>query len=236
MNDGWSRSAPAVACCAAALAVGGILRFERETHGKRSRTVRASVVASSPEQPASVAAPGPSGFAPQTRLGFHVGDQWEPGIAADGSGSVYVLYPQYEGVPGCEVCASPTAVLQVSRDRGLTWDSPRPIAPTGTAQVDTQIAVDPLDGRTVYAAWLQNDKSDIAVARSTDLGHTWTMAIADHTNAGTDKPILAVRGPHVYVAYNHSMRMWVSSSHDGGATFTSAIVNPNGKHGWALAG
>src|SRR5688572_7517304 len=164
------RRVPAALCAAAvALAVAATAPAPPQK-GKRSRTVRNAVVAASPEQPASVAAAGPTGFAPQTRLGFHVGDQWEPAIAADGSGSVYVLYPQYEGVPGCPGCASPTAVLQVSRDRGLTWDSPRPIAPTGTAQVDTQIAVDPVDGRTLYAAWLQNDKSDIAVARSTDPG------------------------------------------------------------------
>ena len=227
---------PAAVCAAAVALAVAAMRPEPPRKGKSSRIVRSAVVASSADQPAVVPGPGPSGFTPQTRLGFHVGDQWEPAIAADGSGSVYVLYPQYEGVPGCPACASPTAVLQVSRDHGATWDSPRPIAPTGTAQVDTQIAVDPVDGRTLYAAWLQNGKSDIAVARSADLGHTWTVAIVDHTNAGTDKPILAVRGPDVYVAYNHSMKMWASSSHDGGQTWTSAVVNPNGKLGWALAG
>ena len=58
-------------------------------------------------------------FTPQRRLGFAVGDQWEPAIAADDYGDIYVLYPQYDGVPGCPVtvCASPTAILQVSRDR-----------------------------------------------------------------------------------------------------------------------
>jgi hypothetical protein len=60
--------------------------------------------------------------------------------------------------------------------------------------------------------------------------------VAEHTNAGTDKPILAVRGPHVYVAFNHTQKIWVSASHDGGATFTSVNVNKTGKLGWALAG
>jgi hypothetical protein len=53
---------------------------------------------------------------------------------------------------------------------------------------------------------------------------------------GTDKPILAVRGPHVYVGYNHAQKVWVSASRDGGMTFTSTTVNPNGKLGWSLAG
>ncbi len=79
-------------------------------------------------------------------------------------------------------------------------------------------------------------KSDIVVARSIDFGATWSVVVADHTNAGTDKPILAVRGSNVYVAYNHTQKIWVSASHNGGTTFTSSQVNKNGKLGWALAG
>jgi hypothetical protein len=139
-------------------------------------------------------------------------------------------------VPGCPTCPSPTMILQISADRGATWAAPRQIAPPGTGQWDAQIVVDPIDGRTVYASWLQNRKSDIIVARSNDFGAAWTTVTADHTNAGTDKPILTVRGPNIYVGYNHSQKVWVSSSHDGGATFTSSNVNPNGKLGWSLAG
>src|SRR4029450_4423851 len=103
--------------------------------------------------PAAAPSLGPSGFTPQTRLGFTVGDQWEPAIAADDYGSVYVLYPQYGGVPGCpaSACASPTAVLQGSGGRGATGEAPPPAAPSGTEQVDTQIVVDPVDGRTLFA-------------------------------------------------------------------------------------
>jgi len=32
-------------------------------------------------------------FQPQTRVGFTVGDQWEPSIAADRYGHVYILEP-----------------------------------------------------------------------------------------------------------------------------------------------
>jgi hypothetical protein len=81
----------------------------------------------------------------------------------------------------------------------------------------------------------QNGKSDVVVARSADFGTTWTVVVADRVKAGTDKPILAVRGRDVYVAYNHAQKIWVSSSHDGGATFTSVNVNKQGKLGWALA-
>jgi len=183
------------------------------------------------------ASAGPLSFAPQTRLGFTSGDQWEPAIAADRFGHVYVLYPQYEGVPGCPACFSPTMILQMSADHGATWGTPTIIYPAGSVrgQFDAQIAVDPVDGMTVYAAWLQDGKSDVVVARSGDFGATWTVVVANRIRSGADKPILAVRGRDLYVAYNHAQKIWVSSSHDGGATFTSVSVNKTGKLGWALA-
>jgi hypothetical protein len=203
---------------------------------RRSSQVSAAVIQAPAIGPVSAPPAPPSGFTSQVRLGFTAGDQWEPAIAADRSGHVYVLYPQYLGVPGCGTCPSPTMILVTSSDRGATWAAPRQIAPPGSGQWDAQIVVDPVDGRTVYAAWLQNGKSDTVVARSTDFGATWSVVVANHTNAGTDKPILVVRGLHVYVAYNHAQRIWVSASHDGGATFTSVNVNKTGKLGWALAG
>ncbi len=207
--------------------------------GKRhSGAVLVEVVNAPAPRPVNAPAPAASGFAPQTRLGFTAGDQWEPSIAADRFGHVYVLYPQYLGVPGCDECASPTMILQISSDRGATWGSPRLIHRDGatTGQWDAQIVVDPIDGRTVYAAWLQDRKSDTVVAKSTDFGATWSVVVANRTNAATDKPILAVRGQEVHVGYNHAQKVWVSSSHDGGATFTSTTVNPNARLGWSLAG
>jgi hypothetical protein len=203
---------------------------------RRSGLVRLSVVQSVPDQGARAPAVPPAGFSPQMRLGFTTGDQWEPAIAADRFGHVYVLYPQYLGVPGCADCPSPTMILQISADRGSTWGAPHPISAPGTGQWDAQIVVDPVNGRTVYAAWLQDRKSDIAVAKSTDFGQTWAVVVANSTNASTDKPILVVRGPDVYVAYNHAQKIWISSSHNGGATFSSVNVNKTGKLGWALAG
>lgn len=177
-----------------------------------------------------------AGFNPQTRVGFTAGDQWEPSIAADRYRHVYVLYPQYNVVPGCSSCPSPTMILVISNDNGKTWQAPKLIAPPGTGQFDAQVVVDPIDGRTAYASWLQDNKSTIVVAKSKDFGLTWTTVVANSTNAGVDKDVLTVRGSDVYVGYNHAQKVWVSASHDAGATFTSAVVNPNGKLGWSLAG
>jgi hypothetical protein len=177
-----------------------------------------------------------TGFSPQTRVGFTAGDQWEPAIAADRNNHVYVLYPQYGGVPGCPTCPSPTMILQVSSDGGSTWGAPRQIAPPGSGQWDAQIVVDPADGQTVYAAWLQNNKGDTVVARSTDFGDTWRVVVADHTNAGTDKDLLAVRGPDVYVGYEHQTKVFIAASHDYGATFVQQSLSPSLKLGVSLAG
>jgi len=207
---------------------------------RRSGVVLPEVVNAPAFQSAKTSPPASPGFTPQTRLGYTSGDQWEPAIAADRFSHVYVLYPQYLGVPGCSECFSPTMILQISSDQGATWAAPKVIHTVGatTGQYDAQIVVDPIDGRTVYAAWLQNAKSDTVVAKSNDFGATWSVVVANHTNAATDKPILAVRGQDVYVGYNHAQKIWVSSSHDGGATFTSVNANRThtGQLGWSLAG
>jgi BNR repeat protein len=211
--------------------------FEGKAKIRGSGITSPQVIESSPDVPAVILARAPAaGFTPQTRLGFHVDNEWEPAIATDRSGHVYVLYPQYGGVPGCPTCYSPTMILQISSDSGKTWAAPSVIYPEGSTsyQVDAQIVVDPVDGQTVYGAWLQNNKSDIVVAKSTDFGATWIVVTADHTNAGTDKPILAVRGQDVYVSYNHSQTAYVTYSHDGGLTFTEVKMNQNAKLGWSL--
>ncbi len=205
----------------------------------REGGVKAEVIEMSPENKIAVAPPAPSGFTPQTRVGFYVDNEWEPAIASDRFGHVYILYAQYTGVPGCATCANPSQVLQISNDHGTTWSSPRVIYQDGATaggQWDSQISVDPADGQTVYASFMQNNKSDIIVAKSMDFGETWSFTTANSTNSGTDKPILAVRGQDVYVVYNHSQTIWSASSHDGGRTFTEVKVNQNGKLGWSLAG
>lgn len=171
------------------------------------------------------AAVGSASFTPQTRLGYRVGDQWEPAIAADGYGHVYVLYPQYGKVPICANCPLPSMTLLVSNNNGASWQPPREITSHLTGQFDPQIVVDPADQRTVYAAWLQNRNRDAVVAKSVDFGQSWSVVIADRDEEDADKPVLAVRGKDVYLAFNRERKMRVAASHDGGITFTVGDVD-----------
>jgi hypothetical protein len=182
---------------------------------------------------ASAAAPQ---FSAQGRVGLTTGDQWEPAIAADGSGRVYILYPHYGKVANCVGCLMPTMMLVTSADNGKTWQAPHVMLQSGWGQFDAQIVVDPADRRTVYAAWLQNKKRVAVLAKSVDLGATWTFAIAVRTDVELDKPALAVRGQNVYVAFNHEEEVWVAASQDGGLSFTPTRVNAETQPGWSLLG
>jgi len=177
-------------------------------------------------------------FTPQQRVGYTTGDQWEPAMAADGRGHIYILFPQYGAVSDCPACTAPTMALVVSNDNGLSWQAPHALVASSTGQFDPQIVVDPVDRQTVYASWLQNNKRDVMVARSQDFGASWYLAIAEHSrsNEDADKPVLAVHGADVYVGFNHEQKFVVAASHDYAQNFSSATVNPNAEPGWSLAG
>jgi hypothetical protein len=182
---------------------------------------------------AALAVPG---FTAQRRVGYATGDQWEPALAADGHGHIYLLFPQYGAVSECPACNAPAIALQASNNNGETWETAHVLLPSSTGQFDPQIVVDPVDKQTVYASWLQNNKRDVMVARSQDFGRTWYFAVAERSAEDADKPLLAVRGADVYVGFNHEQRFVVAASHDYGQTFSAATVNPGAGPGWSLAG
>lgn len=184
----------------------------------------------------ALAAPRPPSFSAPVRLGFPNGDDWEPAIAADAYGHVYVVTSHYVGFggssigdpdPTCPTCASPHTILQVSSDGGATFSAPRALVRTSTTrQDDPQVVVDPADGRTVYAAFMQDNKSSQWVARSDDFGQTWRPVLVEQLQRGTDKDILAVRGNDVYLVYHTQQKILVSVSHDRGKTWS--VQNPLG--------
>ncbi len=175
-------------------------------------------------------------FSAQTRLGLPNGDQWEPSVAADAGGRIYVLYPHYGKVAGCKGCRIPTMLLVTSNDNGKTWQSPRVLLESGSGQFDAQIAVDPVDRKTVYAAWLQDKKHVVMFAKSVDFGATWNFTMVVRIAEELDKPALAVRGQNAYVAFNHEEEVWVAASSDAGRAFTLKRVNAESRPGWSLLG
>lgn len=175
-------------------------------------------------------------FSAQQRVGLSGGDQWEPAVAADGAGRIYILYPHYGTIADCKDCSVPTMLLVTSADAGKSWQAPHVMLESGSGQFDAQIAVDPADRRTIYAAWLQNSKRVVMLAKSVDSGSTWSFTIAVRGEAELDKPALAVRGQNVYVAFNHEEEVWVAASQDGGRSFTPTRANAESRPGWSLLG
>ena len=176
-----------------------------------------------------------SGFTPQHRLGYTSGDQWEPAMATDAHGHIYILFPQYGAVDQCPACTTPTMVLLTSSDNGASWDPPQPLLTSSIGQFDAQIKVDPIDRQTLYASWMQG-RHDIIVARSQDFGRSWYFAVAEHSaEVIIDKPVLAIRGPNVYVSFNHDQTLSVAASHDYAQNFSSTVLNPGAGPGWSLA-
>lgn len=195
---------------------------------------------------ASALVPPPAAaFDPPLQLGFSAGDDWEPSIAADDSGNVYALWTHYVGFegessgevdPSCPECPSPHMVIQISRDGGLSWGEPHALAPSGTRQDDPQIVVDAGDGRTVYAAYMEGDKSSMFVARSDDFGETFEPVLVEDIQRGLDKIALAARDGSVYLVYHSQQKIWASISHDAGETWTvvQPVHNTNSKLGVSL--
>ena len=205
--------------------------------------VAATTLAVGPGGSLTVARPGPLlTFEAPMRLGAPMGNDWEPALAAGERGHVYVMWKHYD-VPGAEItgCGDPTGcdrriLVQRSTDGGRTFGSPIAVDP-GHVDYDSQIVVDPVDDRTAYGSFLVDTKSSIGFVKSTDGGATWSpTVIVEPLIKATDKDILAARGSDVYIAYNSYQKTYVSASHDGGRTWSTALTSlqAQGKLGWAL--
>jgi hypothetical protein len=211
----------------------------------RTRTVPAALAAVALLiSVSSAGAFSPGTFTDPVRLGFQGGDDWEPSIAADASGNVYALWTHYVGFgggdtgeidPTCPECPSPHMVIQISNDNGQTWDAPHALAPSEERQDDPQIVVDPVT-QSVYAAYMEGDKSSMFVARSDDQGENFTPVLVEEIERGLDKIALAARDGDVYLVYHSQQKIFASFSHDHGETWdvVQPIHNTNSKFGVSL--
>lgn len=194
-------------------------------------------------QKAIVQPGGNQHFTIQSRIGFRSGDDWEPSITHDHFSHLYAMYKHYDVQWGqtCQGCGL-HMVFQRSDDGGITWSEPRAVAPGPirgkSGQDDAQIVVDPVDGRTVWASFMQNfPKAQIEIVKSTDFGATWSAPrIVDNLPPGLDKDELVVRGKEVVVGYDDGTNTWASISFDGGEHWQTHEVFPTSfRFGQSLA-
>jgi hypothetical protein len=170
-----------------------------------------------------------------TRLGFCGGDDWEPEIATDGGDYVYVVLAHFPGDPTCDPSsANPNRVyIQVSSNGGKTFGPAHVVADEiggveYPRQVDCVVTVD-RDTGAVYVSFLayglQGTQTDVAVAKSTNHGATFTAAKVNGPEcANCDHPWTAASGSDVYTAYAHAKNHYLAHSSDGGVTWTETNV------------
>ena len=113
-----------------------------------------------------------------------------------------------------------------SIDSGVTFETPRPIAPlTGYASA-LQCAV---DGSTIHLAWLATSYTTGSPAavdyqRSIDGGETFEPFEAVNTEAPPGAPVLVASDGRIAVVWLAADRIWMARSSDGGTTFEESRI------------
>lgn len=176
------------------------------------------------------------------RIMNETGDDWEPAIAADPNRPfVYIMHNRYGGEPACRNgCPDPAMILHVSGDGGRTWRPERYLCTCRgvKGQHDPLLEVVPQTG-DLYAVWMNN--FDIHFSASTDHGATWSTPVFIHPDRNWgDKPNMAVSpdGQDIYVLYNGPTAgdVHASSSHDGGATWSTVRVTNSDRYFYDYGG
>lgn len=152
-------------------------------------------------------------------------NDWEPAIAADSQGHVYIATTRYDAKRACATCPEHFIAFARSADGGQTWTPDTYLCRCKgfKFQNDPVFATD--ERGRLFATWMNN--YHVTFARSDDFGETWTKYVQLDQSPKpkwSDKPWIAVSpdGEDVYVVFNHS-DPWVAVSHDAGATWKSAL-------------
>ena len=84
-----------------------------------------------------------TGWSEATRVSAADGNCWEPSVAVDSNGTVYVAWDQYSEATGYDV--------YLARMAGSSWDAPRPVARTKRFEAYVTLAADRQD--RIWMAW-----------------------------------------------------------------------------------
>lgn len=160
-----------------------------------------------------------SHFASESQWGPPGDNNWEPVTAAD---------PTSQWVYQMTTAQTPNLLLfRSSADGGKTWHAARNLCRRGIKlyfQYDPQVVVGG-DG-AVDAVCLDNYRPGVVFTRSSDHGASFSAPVhVDGTLKYSDHPVLLVSpsGRDIYVAYNDYNAMYVSASHDSGATWSAPV-------------
>lgn len=185
------------------------------------------------------------------------GATWLPGVAENGCYGLFghvKVGPDGTAYVPSRTCTGANGSLEVggfaSRDNGVTWNSYGiPDAPTPSHGFDPSVAVTP--DNTLYEGWSRAGDYHLVVASSTDHGQAWSSPV-DLSNT-VSPPLVAsafpamVAGDNGRVAvaylgtrvgtdgvspftsgYHGVWNLFVSTSYNGGATWTTTQVSTNG--------
>lgn len=169
-----------------------------------------------------------------TNVGFCGGDDWEPEVAADRLGHVYIVLAHFPGDPSCDPASGPPREIyaRASSDGGQTFGPLVAIPRLGyPSVVDCVVTVDEATG-DVYVSFLAYGKpgmrfadADVLVAKSSDFGATWTTTrVNGPLCSACDHPWIVASDDEVYVTYAAGEDHFLSRSSDGGATWDESLV------------
>jgi len=169
-----------------------------------------------------------------TNVGFCGGDDWEPEIAADHLGHVYVVLAHFPGDPTCDPASGgPREIfVRASSNGGQTFGPLVAIPRLGyPSVVDCVITVDEVTG-AIYVSFLAYGKpdmhfadADVLVAKSLDFGATWTTKkVNGPLCSACDHPWVVASDNEVYVTYAAGEDHFLSRSSDGAATWNESLV------------
>jgi hypothetical protein len=177
--------------------------------------------------------------------GFCGGDDWEPEIAADDYAHVYAVWTHFPGATSCDPGSggAERTYIAVSSDGGATFGAPHVVsnAPGGlnyTDHADPVVAVNESGEVFVsFLAWgVQNNHTDVYVAKSTDFGRTFEASNVVKVNGTAsprpcidcDHPWTVATGNDVYVMYADGGNHYLSLSTDDGQSYAETRVLASG--------
>lgn len=170
---------------------------------------------------------GGTTFAFPLNISNNTGGSSFPSIAADPSGTIYVVWQDTTG------SASTELFFAKSTNGGVTFTNPVNLSNTSAASTNPAVAVDPTGMIAVVWQERVGGNNEILFIRSLDGGATFSAPLNVSNTAGNSAApdITLDGGGGVFTAWQEASEIFVVHSTDWGVTFSSGvnITNNSGK-------